>query len=583
MTAEYTITFVESFPSGMRTPTSVTIWPTDPNWNDFGFGFRAKALISAPAISTGGDPAAVETRTVSLFVVPWPLVKVWRFNTWLSQRIAGTGQTSLDVAAVRDQFFTILADEKQYRTVFALCGREPGQLAALFGPLRDMAYLRWRGQESATLRELLASEAAGKGLFRNEGPYQVWHQARSLFGHDISKSMEDARKPFSFSSRLPGFQESHVLKVNFGVQPPLIDRAHALIGRNGVGKSQLLRELVVEAGLRTDPNRQSPFIDNEALRGSATDLQAGDQLANRVLVMTWDVNHEFPRESRLDSAFQYFNFLMNEPRAASEGNDETQLQASETQTAMLLQLLRGNDDRQQYERLKSALRPALKVEKLAVFVRGANDGVPGQWTSLSILTVGNEGNVLSQLQRVDVHKPPLRIDEDGRHVPLSSGERSFLNFGIRCTARLTTGTLLVLDEPETHLHPNLIADFMRILAILLAETKSISLIATHSPFVVRELPGRCVHVLRVDDEFHPSIRHAYLRTLGASVDRLAVDIFGDAEAPQLNRDLASKIAKNFETIDEVKRAFGEDLSFELLSEIRELIEHPEQEDDADHA
>jgi ABC-type glutathione transport system ATPase component len=216
-------------------------------------------------------------------------------------------------------------------------------------------------------------------------------------------------------------------------------------------------------------------------------------------------------------------------------------------------------------------------------VRGASEGAAGQWTSLSNITFGSEGSVLSQLQRVDVHQPPLRIAEDGRHVPLSSGERSFLNFGIRCTARLTAGTLLVLDEPETHLHPNLIADFMRILAILLVETKSIAIIATHSPFVVRELPGRCVHVVRVDDEFHPSIRHAYLRTLGASVDRLAVDIFGDAEAPQLNRDQAAEIAENFKTIDEVRKAFGDDLSFELLSEIRELIEHPEQEDDADHA
>jgi predicted ATPase len=572
MTAEYSITFVQSFPSGTQAANSVSIWPTDPNWNDFGYGFRAKARIAAPADPAGAAPAAVETKTVSLFVVPWPLVKVWRFNTWLTQRIAGTGQTSLDLTAVRDQFFTILADDEEYRTVLALCGREPAQMAALFGPLRDMAYLRWRGQESAALRELLASEAAGKGLFRNEGPYQAWHQARSLFGRDISKSMDDARKPFVFSSRLPGFQEPHVLQVNFGVQAPLIDRAHALIGRNGVGKSQLLRELVVEAGLRTDPTRQSPFIGDEAVRGTATDLQAGDQLANRVIVMTWDVNHEFPRESRLDSAFQYFNFLMNEPRATSQDADETQLQASETQTAMLLQLLRGNDDRQQYERLKRALRPALRVESLAVFVRGASEGAAGQWTSLSNITFGSEGSVLSQLQRVDVHQPPLRI-----------GERSFLNFGIRCTARLTAGTLLVLDEPETHLHPNLIADFMRILAILLVETKSIAIIATHSPFVVRELPGRCVHVVRVDDEFHPSIRHAYLRTLGASVDRLAVDIFGDAEAPQLNRDQAAEIAENFKTIDEVRKAFGDDLSFELLSEIRELIEHPEQEDDADHA
>ncbi|MCV2437177.1 hypothetical protein [Paucibacter sp. DJ2R-2] len=115
MPAEYNVTFVQAYPTGSQAPNSVTIWPTDPNWNDFGFDFRTKARIAVPTALPGVDPKEVETRTVSLFVVPWPLGKNWRFDTWLRDRIAG--QAALDSNAVRDQFFTILADVKSYRTV----------------------------------------------------------------------------------------------------------------------------------------------------------------------------------------------------------------------------------------------------------------------------------------------------------------------------------------------------------------------------------------------------------------------------------------------------------------------------------
>jgi len=106
---------------------------------------------------------------------------------------------------------------------------------------------------------------------------------------------------------------------------------------------------------------------------------------------------------------------------------------------------------------------------------------------------------------------------------LSSGERTFLSFGLRGAARLITGSMLIMDEPETHLHPNLVAGFMRILAKLLTETKSIAIIATHSPFVVRELPGRCVHIVDFDEDRVPSIGSAFLRTLGASIDQRSVE------------------------------------------------------------
>ena len=281
----------------------------------------------------------------------------------------------------------------------------------------------------------------------------------------------------------------------------------------------------------------------------------------------------------MDTAFQYLNFPMTEPATTNMVPGQIQKGGSETQTAMLIQLLREDesDNRAFDQRLQRVLRPVLDVRKVAVFLEPAPAEPTGRWIELGSLSRAFETQRLEYFGRIDLNRDPVRVDDHGRQVPLSSGERTFLNFGVRCAARLTTGSLLVLDEPETHLHPNLISGFMRVLDSLLSETRSIALIATHSPFIVRELPGRCVHVIKVDEERVPSISNAFLRTLGASIDQLSIDIFDDAESEQPNRDLASTIASLGLSFDEVRVQFGRDISPDMLGEIRELMSHPGDE------
>jgi hypothetical protein len=69
-----------------------------------------------------------------------------------------------------------------------------------------------------------------------------------------------------------------------------------------------------------------------------------------------------------------------------------------------------------------------------------------------------------------------------------------------------------------------------------------------------------------------------LRTLGASIDRLSIDIFGDAESTQLNVEQAEIIAKSGLTFDEILAKFGQDISAEMLSIVRELMSSETQLD-----
>ena len=81
------------------------------------------------------------------------------------------------------------------------------------------------------------------------------------------------------------------------------------------------------------------------------------------------------------------------------------------------------------------------------------------------------------------------------------GEISFLKFAAQVSLHIENGSLLLLDEPETHLHPNFISRFVSLLDSLLAITGSAAIIATHSAYFVREVFREQVTVLSVDDEW----------------------------------------------------------------------------------
>ncbi|MFD7630846.1 AAA family ATPase [Streptomyces sp. NPDC059851] len=57
-------------------------------------------------------------------------------------------------------------------------------------------------------------------------------------------------------------------------------------------------------------------------------------------------------------------------------------------------------------------------------------------------------------------------------------------------------SLVLIDEPESHLHPPLLASFIQTLSRLLTERNGVAVVATHSPPVVlQEVPRSCVYKL----------------------------------------------------------------------------------------
>jgi len=79
---------------------------------------------------------------------------------------------------------------------------------------------------------------------------------------------------------------------------------------------------------------------------------------------------------------------------------------------------------------------------------------------------------------------------------MSSGHAIVLLTITKLVETVEEKTLLLIDEPESHLHPPLLSAFTRALSDLLVNRNGVAIIATHSPVVLQEVPKSCVSILR---------------------------------------------------------------------------------------
>lgn len=86
-------------------------------------------------------------------------------------------------------------------------------------------------------------------------------------------------------------------------------------------------------------------------------------------------------------------------------------------------------------------------------------------------------------------------------------------------------SLVLIDEPEGHLHPPLLSAFVRALSELLIDRNGVGIIATHSPVVLQEVPRLCAWVLNRTGLSARADRPD-LETFGENVGILTREVFG---------------------------------------------------------
>ena len=108
---------------------------------------------------------------------------------------------------------------------------------------------------------------------------------------------------------------------------------------------------------------------------------------------------------------------------------------------------------------------------------------------------------------------------------LSSGHKVILLTITKIVQHIEEKSFVILDEPETHLHPPLLSAFVRALSNILIKKNAIALIATHSPIILQEIPSSCAWKMQ-RSKLEVALNKLNYETFGTNINTLIREVFG---------------------------------------------------------
>jgi len=114
---------------------------------------------------------------------------------------------------------------------------------------------------------------------------------------------------------------------------------------------------------------------------------------------------------------------------------------------------------------------------------------------------------------------------------LSAGQSIILFMISEILSHIRYDSLILFDEPETHLHPNAISSLLNTLFDLVNRFQSFCVIATHSPMIVQEIPSKNIFVIERNDSY-AYVRNLERESFGENLTVITQDIFGNREVPK---------------------------------------------------
>lgn len=172
-----------------------------------------------------------------------------------------------------------------------------------------------------------------------------------------------------------------------------------------------------------------------------------------------------------------------------------------------------------------------------------------------------------------LNDPSFReIDSSDLHenfLKLSSGQKIILSILAGVFEHIKSNSLVIIDEPETHLHPSLMSAFMHSIRAVLELFDSYAIIATHSPVILQETPSIFVQVLGGTSK-NPRVSTLKGECFGEEISTLTEDVFHVSFEESNFYNVLSSLSKQGYSLDEIERMFERRLSFTARSFIETL-------------
>jgi predicted ATPase len=487
------------------------------NWNDYSFRTQYQLYYRRPGTATKQDEDLIGS------------VKILRRG----QKDIDGLQISKDFEALSEDFCSVGESLDYYERLSAL-GRDTR--VSVLSALRDVV------QNPSLEVEFSTQEGWSVSLFRgqkDEGR-EFRRMAASLITGDYTSLATDG---LEFTFKLPGWEQT----AHFSFKAPpvepddffvgdaiLPERISVLVGRNGSGKSTLLARLArvafgsvteradgVLLGLgQIEPNgigfpriisvTFSPF-DSFRLPGS-------DSRKRRQVVKEVDKG---------EGRFVFIGLRDIVKEQTTSASQQSELVTAE-----------HSDDRLASTRLKSIDELANEFAGFIAKIKEKNRESLFEKVLVELLYDSPFGD-LDHLQNSE----QFGNAAISSFLRCSTGHKIVLLSASGLIANIEPRSLVLIDEPETHLHPPLLAALMHALRRILRTHSAFAIVATHSPVVVQESLAQHVKVIRREGTA-TQITPIRVESFGEGLGLISAEVFGlQSDATDFHRVLDEVTAK----------------------------------------
>lgn len=335
-------------------------------------------------------------------------------------------------------------------------------------------------------------------LLRFSGAEKALNEATEI----INDQYENKNISFAYKVKVPYDFCPVTLVFNFERSEYFPYRINVLIGKNGTGKTQILSKISDSLSGYTDRQEENVFIGRRPP-------------IDKVMSISYSAFDQFKKPPAKQNTFSYVYCGIQ----------------SEDGTLSISQL--KDNFKISYQKIQERKRE-------------------GIWK-----------DILSELMETE-HQRIIRLMMKNQlgDINWSSGQSILISTITEVIAKIENESIILFDEPEIHLHPNAIANIMRMFYKLLEEFNSYAIFSTHSPIILQEIPSKYIQILDRDENIL-TVRQPEIECFGNNISDIVSDIF-DVNSRESNyksrlKELSGKMSYN-----EILNLFDNKLSLNAL-------------------
>lgn len=352
-------------------------------------------------------------------------------------------------------------------------------------------------------------------IIRGNSQERLLREAKYLiYDYDLSNLYS-----FKYNSK-PKFAENTLeIDFDFKIKNNVPNRIYTLIGKNGTGKTQLITTLPLDIS----KNNHQNFVPKIPL-------------FSKVIAVSYSIFDKFEIPKKTES----FNYVY-----CGLKDIKGEVISERRQILRFHNTWKKIQEKGKMEEWKMILDNFLEKEIIEEFI------------------VKDEEFV-------------LKVDLDGFgkvRKKLSSGQTILLYIITEIFANIRYDSLIIYDEPETHLHPNAISQLINTIYDLVNKFQSYCIIATHSPLIVQEILSKNVYVVEKQGKI-ASVRKIGKETFGENLTVLTEEIFGNRAIPKQYEIILSNLVDEGLNYEEIKGKLESDnmtLSLNAILYLKTLL------------